>query len=146
MTDPYAALRQCVEALELHNEYPGSIWPFQVKATRNAALTAARATLDARQVTPMSQPNRKIAYAASDTLRKLGYQWDEAAEAWRLAAAPPAPQTQRPIRLTDEQIAQCIVEARVNGPFARAGTTSFRIARAVEAEVLRLNGIGGDDE
>lgn len=44
--------------------------------------------------------------------------------------------------LTDEQIAQCIVEARVNGPFARAGTTSFRIARAVE----RAHGIGGSNE
>lgn len=50
MTDPYAALRQCVEALELHNEYPGSIWPFQVKATRNAALTAARAALERQQL------------------------------------------------------------------------------------------------
>lgn len=50
MTDPYAALRQCVEALELHNEYPGSIWPFQVKATRNAAITAARAALERQQL------------------------------------------------------------------------------------------------
>ena len=44
--------------------------------------------------------------------------------------------------LTAEQVAQCIVEARVNGPFARAGTTSFRIARAVE----RAHGIGGSNE
>jgi hypothetical protein len=119
---------------------------------KKTAVTAARAALDARQVTPMSQPNRKIAYTASDTLRKLGYQWDEAAEAWRLAAAPPVPQTQRPVRLTDERIDAAhrteklaIIALMHHDISVENFTWALRLlARAVEAEVLRLNGIGGD--
>lgn len=94
MTDPYAALEAANIGLAnvlSYRTYSGSRAPGKVEwDSAQRALDLVRAALDARQVTPMSQPNRKIAYAASDTLRKLGYQWDEAAEAWRLAAAPPA--------------------------------------------------------
>lgn len=136
MTGPYAALRQCVEALEraLSDDQ-------RYLNECRAALTVARAALGAKQVTPMSQPNRKIAYAASDTLRKLGYQWDEAAEAWRLAA-PPAPQTQRPVPLTDERMIEIF---RASDFVLPTDEWVLEVARAVEAEVLRLNGIGDDD-
>lgn len=55
-----------------------------------------------------------------------------------LFAAPPAREP-----LTDEQIAYCIYEARMEtGTFKRDGTMSFRIARAVE----RAHGIGADHD
>ena len=31
---------------------------------------------------PVSEPNRLIAYSAAQKLRDLGYKWDEAAEDW----------------------------------------------------------------
>lgn len=99
-------------------------------------MSDERAALDAR-------PEPVNECLDTDSPRLICKQCATGGQCAMLTAAPPAPQ--RPVRLTDEQIAQCIVEARVNGPFARAGTTSFRIARAVEAEVLRLNG-GGKDE
>lgn len=91
-------------------------------------------------------------YSGSRTPGRV--EWDSAQRALDLVRAaldarpePVAWQTQCPVRLTDEQIAFCLFEARVqSGPFKRDGSTSFRFARAVEAEVLRLNGIGGDDE
>lgn len=72
-------------------------------------------------------------------------------------AAPPAPQTQRPVRLTDEQSVKCLVEADCvdtvkmtyeSGPYEITVPTmrARLLISAVEAEVLRLNGIGGDDE
>ena len=64
-------------------------------------------------------------------------------------AAPPAPQTQRPVRLTDEQSVKCLVEADCvdtvkmtyeSGPYEITVPTmrARLLISAVEAEVLRL--------
>lgn len=56
-------------------------------------------------------------------------------------SAPAAPAVREP--LSDEEIALAIFEARVgHSPFKRDGSTSFRIARAIE----RANGITGDSK
>lgn len=34
------------------------------------------------QPSPMSEPNRLVAYCAAQKLRDLGYEWNEAAEDW----------------------------------------------------------------
>lgn len=55
-----------------------------------------------------------------------------------------APQPQREwVGLTDEEIAFCRFEARVeSGPFKRDGTTTTRLARAIEAKLREKNGGG----
>ena len=55
-----------------------------------------------------------------------------------------APQPQREwVSLTDEEIAFCRFEARVeSGPFKRDGTTTTRLARAIEAKLREKNGGG----
>lgn len=47
------------------------------------------------------------------------------------------------VGLTDEEIAFCRFEARVeSGPFKRDGTTTTRLARAIEAKLREKNGGG----
>ena len=60
-------------------------------------------------------------------------------------AEPPAPQTQRPVRLTEERIKELVADLN-RSLTGFKGWSFLDVARAVEAEVLRLNGIGGDDE
>lgn len=56
---------------------------------------------------------------------------------------PPVSQTQRTVRLTDERMIEIF---RASDFVLPTDEWALEVARAVEAEVLRLNGIGGDDE
>jgi len=80
------------------------------------------------------------AFSALDMEEKHGGDWRPVEHGF-LHSPEPAPQAEPAAvgelpPLTDEQIAFCIFEARMEaGTFKRDGTMSFRIARAVEREV-----------
>ena len=64
----------------------------------------------------------------------------EAMEALRAALAQQAEPVREWQGLTDEEIAFCRFEARVEtGPFKRDGTTTTRLARAIEAALKEKN-------
>lgn len=83
-------------------------------------------------VAPMTQPNREIAYCASNTLRNLGYKWDEKQRNWM--ATPPA---EVPL-LTDGNVSWLWSEAH-NDTTDRMPFQVF--ARAIEQAVRQKVGI-----
>ena len=95
---------------------------------REVALQKLEKLVAEAQPAPMSDDNRKVAYAAADKLRKLGYRWDDGIGDWVGAelASPTA----------GMNIAQRILH--VGGRNNAAGYVEFGSIQAVEALVQQV--------
>lgn len=96
---------------------------------REVALRKLEKMVAEAQPAPMSDDNRKVAYAAADKLRKLGYRWDEGIGDWVRAAEPASP-------TAGMNLVQRILH--VGGRNNAAGYVEFGSIQAVEALVKQV--------
>ena len=115
--------------MEADNETRGSATRGTTNWAAHIGKAVQKAVIAQQAPAPMSDDNRKVAYAAADKLRKLGYSWDDGIGDWVKTDESASP-------TAGMNLAQRIIH--VGGRNNAAGYVEFGSIQAVEALVKQV--------